>query len=325
MRLPQILLVASLVASFHAPALSQTVAMPGMLGGKALLIVDGGLPRSVAVGEAFKGVKVVATSGDEAVVEINGVHRTLRVGEGPASVGANGGAAPRGNKIVLTAGSGGHFLSQGTINGRAVQFMVDTGASALGLSDQHELSRYFSPSSPLSLLSPGVAASLRHALSALQFLLRALSVPLPDQHQPSSRFVLDRLRVDDHVRLDQAAFTALTLFPRAEDTDRNMSLYGVLNHARTAMGSKMIAAFIRQPLTSRDHIGQILQRQRHTTPHGDACTRTVLACVRLNVSRPHSHSSLPSFLLPPRAPLAPSLPLLLSCSSGLRGALFPRL
>ena len=133
MRLPQILLVASLVASFHAPALSQTVAMPGMLGGKALLIVDGGLPRSVAVGEAFKGVKVVATSGDEAVVEINGARRTLRVGEGPVSVGANGGAAPRGNKIVLTAASGGHFLSQGTINGRAVQFMVDTGASAIGL------------------------------------------------------------------------------------------------------------------------------------------------------------------------------------------------
>ena len=33
------------------------------------------------------------------------------------------------------AGSGGHFMSQGTINGRAVQFMVDTGASQVILGE----------------------------------------------------------------------------------------------------------------------------------------------------------------------------------------------
>ena len=36
--------------------------------------------------------------------------------------------------MVLAAGSGGHFLTQGQINGRTVQLVVDTGASVVSLS-----------------------------------------------------------------------------------------------------------------------------------------------------------------------------------------------
>lgn len=116
-------------------ALAQSVALQGMMGNRALLIIDGKPPRGVAPGDAHMGVKVLTTTGDEAVVEINGKRHTLRVGDAPASVGGSG---PRGgNRIVLTAGSGGHFFSQGSINGRAAQFMVDTGATAvsMGMSD----------------------------------------------------------------------------------------------------------------------------------------------------------------------------------------------
>jgi aspartyl protease family protein len=116
-------------------ALAQSVALQGMMGNRALLIIDGNPPRGVAPGDAHMGVKVLTTTGDEAVVEINGKRHTLRVGDAPASVGGSG---PRGgNRIVLTAGSGGHFFSQGSINGRAAQFMVDTGATAvsMGMSD----------------------------------------------------------------------------------------------------------------------------------------------------------------------------------------------
>jgi aspartyl protease family protein len=88
-----------------------------MLGSKALLIVDGGAPKAVAPGETHKGVKVLSTQGDQAVVEIGGKRHTLRVGDAPATSAAA--AAAAGNKIVLTAGSGGHFVTQGAINGRA--------------------------------------------------------------------------------------------------------------------------------------------------------------------------------------------------------------
>jgi aspartyl protease family protein len=139
MKLP--LILAALLACTGALAQSKSVALQGMLGSKALLIVDGSPPKTVAPGETHQGVKVLSTAGDQAVVEIDGKRHTLRVGDAQASVGAQGGAPGRGNKIVLTAGSGGHFLTQGAINGHAVNFMVDTGATsvAMGVPDAQRL------------------------------------------------------------------------------------------------------------------------------------------------------------------------------------------
>ena len=117
----------------HTAAWSQSVSLQGMLGNRALLIIDGGAPRSVAPGESVGSVRVLSTSGDQAVISLHGQRHTLRIGESPASVGsapASGG----GDRIVLSADSRGHFLTQGSINNRPVQFMVDTGASTVAVS-----------------------------------------------------------------------------------------------------------------------------------------------------------------------------------------------
>jgi aspartyl protease family protein len=132
MRSMRPLLLALALLALCGGAAAQAVSLQGMLGNKALLVIDGGAPRSVAPGETLHGVKVLSTAGDEAVVEIKGRRQTLRIGESQVSVGGSGRAAPS-NRIVMMAGSNGHFLSSGTINGRAVQFMVDTGASMVGL------------------------------------------------------------------------------------------------------------------------------------------------------------------------------------------------
>ena len=114
---------------------AQSVALAGMLGSKALLVVNGTSPKTVAAGESHQGVKVISTSGDQAVVEQNGKRSTLRLGEAPVHMGAaNSGG--KGNRIVLSAGSGGHFMTAGQVNGRAVQFMVDTGATSVAMSAQ---------------------------------------------------------------------------------------------------------------------------------------------------------------------------------------------
>ena len=126
-------IVGALLAACFGSAAAQSVALQGMMGNRALLIINGAAPRSVAPGETYLGVKVLTTLGDQALVEIEGRKHTLRVGDAPASVGG-GGSGARGNRIVLTAGTGGHFLTQGAINGRAVQFMVDTGATGVALS-----------------------------------------------------------------------------------------------------------------------------------------------------------------------------------------------
>jgi aspartyl protease family protein len=117
---------------------AQSVALAGMLGNKALLVVNGAPPKSVAAGDTHMNVKVISASGDQAVLELNGKRHTLRVGDAPVSVGAGAGgqagASGKGNRIVLNAGTGGHFMTAGQINGRAVQFMVDTGATSIAMS-----------------------------------------------------------------------------------------------------------------------------------------------------------------------------------------------
>jgi aspartyl protease family protein len=118
---------------FTQLALAQTVGLAGMLGSKALLIVDGAAPKSVATGETYKGVKVISTSGDVAVLEIAGKQHSLHVGDAPAHVGSSG-ESISGSRVVLSAGSGGHFVALGQINGNAVQFIIDTGATAVSLS-----------------------------------------------------------------------------------------------------------------------------------------------------------------------------------------------
>lgn len=120
--------IALLVA---APAFAQSVSMSGSLGDKALLIIDG-TPRTVATGATVQGVKLVAVSGNAATVEVKGKRQVLALGGAQVNLGAGSGE-PGGSQIVLSAGSGGHFFTAGAINGKAVRFLVDTGATFVSL------------------------------------------------------------------------------------------------------------------------------------------------------------------------------------------------
>lgn len=115
-----------------APAWAQSVAMTGSMGSKALLVVNGGAPKALAAGDAHQGVKVLSVGADQATVEVGGKRQTVTLGGAPVSVGGGGGGGG-GSQIVLTASSGGHFLTLGSINGRSVQFMVDTGATSVAM------------------------------------------------------------------------------------------------------------------------------------------------------------------------------------------------
>jgi aspartyl protease family protein len=152
-------------------AQAQSVALAGMLGGKALLVVEGGAPKSVAVGDTHRGIRIVSTQGDQAIVEIAGQRHTLRVGDAPVSVGAGAGSGANGNKITLTAGSGGHFVSQGQINGRATQMVVDTGASfiSIGAMDAERMGLDYKGGQPVRLSTAnGVTNGWRVKLSSVK-------------------------------------------------------------------------------------------------------------------------------------------------------------
>lgn len=125
--------IVSLCASCHVSA--QRVALAGILGSKALIVINSGAPRSFAVGESFGGVKLVVLQSDQAEIDIAGQRRLLRLGEASNSADATAGPPSEGKKIVLTVGSGGHFHADGLINGRSVPLMVDTGATYVSLSE----------------------------------------------------------------------------------------------------------------------------------------------------------------------------------------------
>ncbi len=110
------------------------VQLAGVMGDKALLMIDG-QTQMLAVGASARGVRLVSLSGDSAVVASAGGTVTLRVGASPTAVGGGISAGSGSREIVLTAGPGGHFMTGGAINGRAVSFMVDTGATVIALSE----------------------------------------------------------------------------------------------------------------------------------------------------------------------------------------------
>jgi aspartyl protease family protein len=138
-------LISVAICAGFAPAMAQNsapkVALTGVMGSKGLLVIDGAPPKLLAAGETHAGVKLISASGDQAVLEIGGKRANLRVGDAPVSLGGSAGAGGEGRKIVLPMGSGGHFMANGTINGRAIQFMVDTGATtvSLGINDAQRM------------------------------------------------------------------------------------------------------------------------------------------------------------------------------------------
>lgn len=125
-----------LLSATYASAWAQSVALSGVAGGKALVVIDGAAPRFLSAGQSHQGVRVVSVQGESATVEVSGQKRLLRVGEAPVSVGNSGPSGDGvGQRIVLTADGQGHFMSSGLINGKTVQFMVDTGATNVILSE----------------------------------------------------------------------------------------------------------------------------------------------------------------------------------------------
>ncbi len=158
----------STTLAFCLPAQAQDVALAGILGGKALLVVNGSAPRGVAPGESYMGVQVVSVGRDDAVVHSAGGRRSLRLGEAQVHVGGSG----TGQRVVLKADARGHFVSSGQINGRVMQYMVDTGAStvAIGRPDAQRMGLKFEEQGQQVMMNTanGVAQGWRLRLDSVR-------------------------------------------------------------------------------------------------------------------------------------------------------------
>jgi aspartyl protease family protein len=112
------------------PAAATDVSLIGTFGSTAaILSINGGAPKTVRVGQSFGGVSVVGVEQERATVEIEGKRRLLQRGQTYSSAGGGAGA----QSVTLAAGAGGHFMADGQINGGAVRFVVDTGATTIAI------------------------------------------------------------------------------------------------------------------------------------------------------------------------------------------------
>ena len=126
-------LTACCVIGLAAPAAAQSVALAGILGNKALLVVNGAAPRSLAAGERLGALHVLSVGREDALVEIAGRQQRLRIGEAPVREAPRAREKDQASRLVLFADSRGHFIEQGQINGQSIRYMVDTGASVVAI------------------------------------------------------------------------------------------------------------------------------------------------------------------------------------------------
>jgi aspartyl protease family protein len=114
-------------------ALAADINVHALTAGKAVVSIDGGKPRTLAVGQVTaEGVKLISATSESAVFEVAGERRTLAAGQGAAIANT---APPRGgDSVTLFADARGHFTTVGVVNGVSLRFLVDTGATSVVLS-----------------------------------------------------------------------------------------------------------------------------------------------------------------------------------------------
>ena len=122
--------VALAAAGASLPAGATDVNVIGLFPGKAVVVIDRGAPRTLAVGQRSpEGVLLVASDSTGAILEIDGKRQTLQMGQHFESAAQTSSRTT----VTLSPDSRGHFLVNGQVNGIAVRFLVDTGASTVAI------------------------------------------------------------------------------------------------------------------------------------------------------------------------------------------------
>jgi len=122
-------IVASLLFLLPAAGWATEVNVIGLFPDKAVVVIDGGAPRVLSVGQKpVEGVTLISSDRESATLIIGGQKKTLRIGQHHSSAPISSARS-----TTLTADVQGHFVVDGQINGGAVRFLVDTGATVVSL------------------------------------------------------------------------------------------------------------------------------------------------------------------------------------------------
>jgi aspartyl protease family protein len=127
MKYISLLAMSGLLATGLASATDITVS--GLFTNKAVVQIDGGPLQTLAVGQKTpQGVVLVSVDRDSATFDVDGKRMTLGLGRARMSA-----TPPAAETVSITADTMGHFTADGQVNGQAVRFVVDTGASLVSI------------------------------------------------------------------------------------------------------------------------------------------------------------------------------------------------
>lgn len=128
--------------------------------------------------------------------------------------------------------------------------IAERSAGEFGTKDiEQDLSRLLKDERAASLLPQ---TDLKLAMGSASALIKYLGI----LHDPSNfgQYQLYQHDLAQFMKLDAAALKALNLMPGARDGAKNMSLYGLLNHCKTPVGSRLLSQWLKQPLMNAEEI-----------------------------------------------------------------------
>ncbi len=128
-----IAIVATSLLSFSAYATS--VKAIALFQDRAMLSVDGGKAKIVRAGTTHSGVKLIKSNTSEAVIEVNGKRETLNLNSSlvlEESLGAQA-AESYASSVQLFIDEQGFYRATGKVDGKGIEFLVDTGANLVVL------------------------------------------------------------------------------------------------------------------------------------------------------------------------------------------------
>lgn len=102
----------------------------GLFSNKAVVMINGGKPKTLSVGQTSEGVKLIAADSKAATLQIEGKTKQLGMGQAASVAGSTADISP---SVTLYADKQGHFISDCQINGASLKFLLDTGATTVAL------------------------------------------------------------------------------------------------------------------------------------------------------------------------------------------------
>lgn len=124
-------LTALMALAFTLPAGATDVTVVGLFSGKAVVTINRGQPRILAMGQTTaEGVKLVSVDAKGATLEIDGKRQVLEMGQHFETAGQSG----ERTSVTLAPDSRGHFVTDAQVNGGHMRLLVDTGATMVRIS-----------------------------------------------------------------------------------------------------------------------------------------------------------------------------------------------